>query len=449
MDGSLGSSQAGASAALASWIAGPHSPSGPARVWARHALLDWAAVTIAGTLEPLSEILADEARIDAPGEASLLGRKLRVAGSWAVLVNGATGHALDYDDVNERMIGHPGVVVFPPLIALAEEHDFNILQILDAAILGYQVAAAVGGATGPGHYALGYHVTGTIGSFAAVAAAAALLRLDAQQTLMALGIAASQAAGLKAMFGTMTKPLQAGHAAQVGWMAARLARRGYTSAPDSLEATQGFWATHFGNRQADVALALDAQREAITETLFKHHAACYLTHASIDAVRLLVEGGLRPDEVEAIHLLVPTQILGSCNIADPVTDLECKFSLRHAAAMALSGIDTADPASYLPESKGGPKLSGIRNQVTVVGLDLPQTDLMRATVRARLRDGRVLEAPGDAGRPASDLARQWYALRDKAEALIDPILGSQSSAAIAAHIEDGSGSVRTFLETCR
>ncbi len=163
----------------------------------------------------------------------------------AALVNGSASHALDFDDVNMAMPGHPSVAILPGLLALAEERGASGAEILAAFVAGYELQCRLGRTIAPGHYdGLGFHATATVGSFGAAAACAHLLGLDAAATATALGIAATQAAGLKSMFGTMCKPLHAGKAASNGLLAAKLASRGFTSRADALECAQGFARTH-------------------------------------------------------------------------------------------------------------------------------------------------------------------------------------------------------------
>ena len=157
------------------------------------------------------------------------------------MVNGAAAHALDFDDVNLAMPGHPSVAILPALLALAEERGSSGADVLTAFVAGYELQCRIGRTIAPGHYdGLGFHATATVGSFGAAAACAHLLGLDADRFATALGIAGTQAAGLKSMFGTMCKPLHAGKAAYHGLMAAKLAARGFTSRTDVHRMRAGF-----------------------------------------------------------------------------------------------------------------------------------------------------------------------------------------------------------------
>ncbi len=220
----------------------------------------------------------------------------------AALVNGAAGHALDYDDVNLAMPGHPSVAILPGLIALAEQRRSSGRDVIAAFVAGYETACRIGSAMRPGHYDLGFHATGTVGCFGAAAACARLLGLDAEATARALGIAGTQAAGLKSQFGTMCKPFHAGKASQNGLLAARLAARGFSSRPDLVECEQGFALTHGPDFHPEAALADPPGGFHILANLFKYHAACYLTHGPIETARAVRDRhGIAPEQIAADH----------------------------------------------------------------------------------------------------------------------------------------------------
>jgi 2-methylcitrate dehydratase PrpD len=214
---------------------------------ARHCLLDWLGVTLAGAGYPVSRIVREEAADEGGrGEAAVFATKVRLPVAQAALVNGTASHALDYDDVIEAMWGHPTVGVAPVVLALGERLDADAGAVLAAFVAGVEVSSRLGVMMGATHYGQGWHATGTLGAFGAAAAASRLLGIDTEQTAHALGIVATQASGLKAMFGTMGKPLHAGHAASVGLRAASLARRGFIARTDAIECPQGFADAHGG-----------------------------------------------------------------------------------------------------------------------------------------------------------------------------------------------------------
>src|SRR5258708_9501008 len=197
----------------------------------------------------------------------------------------------------------------------------------------------------PGHCDGGFHATGTIGCLGAAAACAHLLGLDTEATARALGIAGTQAAGLKSQFGTMCKPFHAGKASQSGLLAARLAARGFFSRPDLVECEQGFAATHGPDFVYHAALATPPNGFHIFANLFKYHAACYLTHGPIECARTLREQQpVMPEEIVRITLRLDKSCERVCNIPAPSDGLEAKFSLRQTVAMALARVATASLA---------------------------------------------------------------------------------------------------------
>jgi 2-methylcitrate dehydratase PrpD len=420
-----------------------------ARAVARHCILDWFGCAVAGSREPLTRILIDSIAAHESGAATLIARGERATPLTAVLINGAMSHALDYDDTHTLMSGHPSAPVVPAALALAERDGRDGASFLTAVVAGIETECRLGAIVNPGHYALGFHATGTLGTFGAAAAAAHLLDLDADRWSHALALAGTQASGLKSAFGTMAKPLHAGRAASNGLLAAMLARGGYTGAADVIETAQGFASTH-GASEID-ASRLDALsgRWLIADTLFKYHASCYLTHAAIDAAtRLRIEASIEPDAIESVEVRASTGCMGVCDLPEPTTGLEGKFSLRATAAMALLGDDTSDPASFSDARMRDPAFVVMRDRVTFVPTPgLPPT---RATVVVRV-DGRDLAAEADTGTPEADLARQSERLRAKFIALAAPIMGSDRAAGLAAALEriDEAPSMRDIASLAR
>jgi 2-methylcitrate dehydratase PrpD len=394
------------------------------RALARQCVLDTIACTLAGASEPLTTmLLAEMTEQGGRAEAGVIGHAARLPAASAALVNGAAGHALDFDDVNLAMPGHPSVAILPALLALAEARGASGADIIAAFVAGYELQCRVGTTISPGHYdVLGFHATATVGSFGAAAACAHLLGLDADQSATALGIAGTQAAGLKSMFGTMCKPLHAGKAAYHGLLAAKLAARGFTSRADVLECGQGFARTHSPDFNPERAFADPPGGFHIRNNLFKYHAACYLTHAPIETARKLrAQHGVTPDKVARIHLQLDEACDRVCNIAAPRTGLEAKFSLRLTTAMALAGVDTSGLANYSEATAADPVLIALRDKVE---FDFrPNTGSTKAALTVELTDGTRLTAQHDSGVPASDVPDQGGRLEAKFSALVEPILG--------------------------
>ena len=330
------------------------------------------------------------------------------------------------------MGGHPTVPMLPAILALAEAGGRSGADVVTAYVAGMEVQSAVGTSIGGEHYGKGWHTTATIGVFGAAAASAWMLRLDAAAFPTAMSIAASNASGLKANFGTMTKPLHPGQAAERGLLAARLASRGFTADHDAIEGNQGF-AQAAGNGALDHE-RLDRLGEswATPKTLFKFHAACHLTHAGIEATRSVL-GDARGDDVAAITLTVNPAILDVCGIPEPTTGLEAKFSLRGTQALIVNDVDTAAISTFADGPIRRPEVQSTIGRVTV------ETDASLHTMQTRavldLRDGSRREATSDVSRPNEDLAAQGAALGAKFMALAGPVIG-----------DDRADTLRTELE---
>jgi 2-methylcitrate dehydratase PrpD len=399
----------------------------PVRVLARQCVLDYYGVALAGADDPLSTILLDElTEAGGTAQAAIIGHKARLPALSAALVNGAIGHALDYDDVNLAMPGHASVTILPALIALAEQRRSSGQEVIAAFVAGYEIACRIGMALRPGHYDRGFHATGTVGCFGAAAACAHLLGLDAEATARALGIAGTQAAGLKSQFGTMCKPFHAGKASHNGLLAARLAARGFSSRPDLVECEQGFALTHAPDFAPAAALADPPNGFHIFGNLFKYHAACYLTHGGIECARVLREQhGVEPEQVARLTLSLDRSCDRVCNIPAPTDGLEAKFSLRQTVAMALSGVDTASLGAYSPATATDPALVRLREKLALDFHDgWPQA---AAELEVALTDGRVFKASHDAGIPSADIAAQGERLVAKFDALAEPVLSAARS----------------------
>jgi 2-methylcitrate dehydratase PrpD len=408
----------------------------PVRELAGQCILDYLGVTLSGAEDPLVRILLDEmAEAGGSPQASVIGHSVRLPTLSAALVNGAAAHALDYDDVNMAMPGHPSVAILPGLLALAELAGSSGRDVIAAFVAGYETACRIGAALLPGHYNLGFHSTGTVGSFGAAAACARLLGLDAERTAIALGIVGTQAAGLKSQFGTMCKPFHAGKAAQNGLLAARLAARGFSSRTDVVECVQGFALTHGPNFAPEAALATPEAGFHILANLFKYHAACYFTHAPIEcARRLRVEQRLTPDMIAGIKIRIDASCDRVCNIPVPVDGLQSKFSLRQTVAMALAGVDTASLGAYSAENARDPGLMQLRERVRFEWQEgWPQT---LCELELELVDGRRISARHDAGVPAADIAAQRERLAAKFNALVAPVLGASRARELREMISD-------------
>lgn len=414
---------------------------------ARDCLTDWLGCTFAGLAESASRIVAESvAEEGGARQATLIGAGAKVSLPQAALVNGTASHALDYDDVNLALPGHLGVAIIPGLLAVAEHHEASAADFIAAFVAGYETACRIGALVEPAHYANGFHATATIGGLGAAVACAHLLKLSVAQAASAVGIAATQAAGLKSMFGTMTKPLHAGLAAQAGLRSALLAHKGFISRDDVLECAQGFAGVHGADFNLQDALAEPPGGYHLLNNLFKFHAACFSTHSTIEAVAALCrQHGLKADEVARIHVLAGEGCV-ICNIQSPATALEAKFSLRATAAFALLGIDTArlDSWDRVTEDR-------VRAVIDRVHVELvPDMSLSESVVTVGTVDGRSLRRAIDCGKPLVDKAAQSMRVIAKFVALTSPVTGEERCRRILDRLNtfEAGADIATLLRAC-
>lgn len=405
--------------AVVDHLGGYRSDKLPDDAWriAADCVLDWYGCAIAGSAEPAASLLGDELVAEqAAGSCTLVGAlRGRASVETAALINGTASHALDYDDVNARMMGHPTVAIWPAVLAVAEAGHCSGDVALRAFMAGYELAASIGSLICPPHYLAGYHATGTIGTLAAAAAVGTLMDLSPAQMRIALGLAGTQAAGLKCMFGSMAKPFHAGKAASNGVLAARLAQRGYSAHAAVLDDAQGFVAVLGRLPAPPVSLWWPEPGTELRNNLFKQHAMCLETHSTAEATQAAKRGhGFTADEVERVEVHVTAGHLKVCNIQDPATGLECKFSLRHAVASALVDAPTQDPAYFSDENARRADLAALRERVTVLG-DVPGPETF---VTVRLKSGAVHAATYNIRLPASDLPAQSRRLQNKFRMLV-------------------------------
>ncbi len=385
----------------------------------RLALFDWAVCAIAGRDEPVARILRDHAVAEAAhGSAVVVGGD-PVPPSRAALINGATSHALDYDDTHFAHIGHTSVAVVPAALAVAQGADLQ--DVISAALIGSEVAVRVGLWLGRGHYQVGFHQTATAGAFGAAMAASRLMRLTEAQMVTALGLAATKAAGLKSQFGTMGKPLNAGLAAETGVLAAGWAAAGMSSCQAGLSGPLGFGATHHGAAD-DTAFDDMTTRWLMRDVSHKFHACCHGLHAMLEALA----GASGP--VQSAEVFTHPRWMSVCDNPAPKTGLEAKFSYRLTAAMALSGVSTARIESFSNDVTRAPALVALRDRVTVQ--EDPTLTEMQALVKLTMTDGAVQTLFHDLDAPLTTSARADR-LMQKARAVVGRALAENLWQAVA------------------
>lgn len=367
--------------------------------WARVGLLDTLGVTLAGSREDAPRI-AESALDIAPGPSLILGSTRRAGALDAALVNGTAAHALDFDDCNNTIGGHPSVPIVPALLALAEARGASGRDFVLAYVAGFEVETKIGLAVNFHHYQKGWHPTATLGVFGAAAACARLMVLDADRTATALALAASFAAGLKANFGTMTKPLHVGNCARSGLLAARLAERGFTAnARNVFEHEQGFLDVFNGPGTYDTARALAAWANPLDIVApgiaIKQYPCCGSTHPAIDALLDLVRRHRwSPDDIERIEAWLHPRRLQHTDRPLPNSGLDAKFSLQYV--LARSVVDGhVSLEQFQGEAYTDARVRALLPRIVVGGYDDKKFDAANhfgGAVRVTLRDGSVHEA---------------------------------------------------------
>jgi 2-methylcitrate dehydratase PrpD len=307
---------------------------------ARRGVLDFLAAAFAGADDSGYRKLLAVIVTGSRGEAAVIGHRDGVSALDASLLNGYAGHALDYDDVHSGVRGHPSTVLLPALFALAQTQRSSANDLLAAYVVGVETMARLGHALGSRHYEQGFHNTSTLGALGAAAAASFLLRLDVAAVENALGLAATQAAGLRLQFGSEAKPLHAGQAARAGLLAAQLAAAGLQGSPAALDGPTGFFAV-FGAGASQPQRVLEgwgAPWQIVTPGLyFKSWPCCTATHYALHAaLTLRTAHRLTPDEID--HIVVTFPPGGDTPLAKvlPTTGLEARFSVEYAVAAALT-----------------------------------------------------------------------------------------------------------------
>ena len=367
--------------------------------WAKIAILDEVGCTLAGAAEPCARIVDRVTTGGASAGACLIfGTDRRTAPLDAALINGTASHALDFDDCSNTLGGHPSAPILPALFALGELHDVSGRAFLAAYVAGWETETRIARGVNFHHYEKGWHPTATLGVFGSAAACSRLLELSAEQTARALALAATFASGLKANFGTMTKPLHVGHCSRNGQFAALLASEGFTSNPAAMEHKQGFLQVFNGTGNFDAAAILrdwgtpwDIVQPGVA---IKQYPCCGSTHPAIDAMLMLVRThDLTPAMVERVESWTHPRRLAHTNRPDPRGALDAKFSVQYCLARALlhrqvaiahfEGDAWRDPAvrALLPRIHAAPHPE----------MKMDTTDHFGAEVRITLTDGRVLK----------------------------------------------------------
>jgi 2-methylcitrate dehydratase PrpD len=373
---------------------------------ATRSLLNWVGCAVGGSRhDTVERALMALGPFSGPRAATVLGRAEKLDIMLAALMNGITSHTFDFDDTHLRTVIHPSGPVASAIQALAETRPVTGAEFLHAFVLGVEVSCRIGNAVYPSHYDVGWHITGTTGVFGAAAAAGRLLGLDEQQMVWALGIAATQASGLREMFGTMCKPFHPGNAARNGLLSALLAQKNFTSSNQAIEAPRGF--ANVLSKKFDPKVITEGlgSRFELLSNMYKPYACGLVVHAAIDGcIEIARENKLAPDAIAAIELTVSPLVPRLTGKPEPQTGLEGKFSVYHAVSAAIVH-GAAGEAQFSDACVRDPRVIAVRKRVTLTeDAAIGRTE---AKVTIRARDGRtfskhVEHALGTLQRPMSD-----------------------------------------------
>jgi len=394
---------------------------------AKRAVIDWYAAWLPGSIEPPATLLETALRDDLDRGSARLAQGRLSTPRTAAFINATAAHTVEVDDIYREAIYHPGAPTIAAALAIAQAEDASGLAFLTAVVAGYEISTRIGAAMGREHYRY-WHNTGTVGTFGAAAAAANLLKLDANAFTHALCTATTFAAGLQQAFrmDSMSKPLHAGHAAQAGLLAAQSAAAGVTGSLDVIDGDAGFGkAMGAGPDWAQSTQTLGAVFH-INSMTFKNHACCGHTFAPIDGILALQKQmGIQPHEIQRIRIATYRPALDVAGNFEPVTAAQARFSIPYVVSAALL-YGSVRLAAFTSERLADP---AIRDLMTVIELSVdPALDAAfpgqrAAHVQIELKEGRSARffqptRKGDPEDPLTDAD-----LSEKFMELVTPVLG--------------------------
>ena len=390
---------------------------------AHRTFLNWLGCAIGASRHAAIENALRAIRpIQGPPQAAILGRRERTDIANAALLNGISSHTFDFDDTHLKTVIHPAGPVVPAILSLAQAQPVSGRDFVAAMVVGIEVECRIGNSVYPEHYDVGWHITGTAGVFGAAAACGRLLDLSERQMTWALGIAATQASGVREMFGSHCKPFHPGNAARNGLFAALLARENFTSSERGIEAPRGFahvLSTKFEPREITENLGKTWEIDFNT---YKPYACGIVIHPAIEGCAALArEHGLKAADIERIDLAVHPLVLELTGKRAPRVGLEGKFSVFHSSACAVI-FGAAGESEYSDAVVARADVVALRYRVDAKAK--PGIAEHQCEVRMTLKDGRVLShfvehVTGSVERPMTD-----EALDTKFRGLVEPILGA-------------------------
>jgi 2-methylcitrate dehydratase PrpD len=399
---------------------------------AKKSIKNWMGVAIGASYhESVEMVLELKKDLQSGEQVSILGRTEKVDLLLGSLINGMSSHIFDFDDTHLDTIHHPSGPVAPVVFALGEHYDFTPKELLRAFILGCEAELRISNAVYPSHYDLGWHITSTTGGFGAAVAAGILLKFNEEQMLNALGLAGTQASGLREMFGTMTKPFHPGKAAQNGLLAALLAKKGFTSSKQVLEAKRGFAATLAPEYDLDRVNENWGTQWELLKNAFKPYACGIVLHPAIDACIKLREFAT-PENVKEIQVTVNPYVLELTGKKEPKTGLEAKFSIYHSGTIGFLEGDAGED-QYKDQVVLRSDVLKFRSKINpTVDKNLKEDE---AIAKVILNNGKeyivkIEHATGSIAKPMTD-----NHLNSKFKKLTVPIIGTEMANKLIEHLD--------------
>jgi 2-methylcitrate dehydratase PrpD len=410
---------------LAEWLVAHQPAHIPERIIheAKRALLNYLAAAFGGCRHEAVDIAVKTVLpLSGPATSSLIGRHEKCDPLHATFINGISSHVDDFDDTIPKNYIHATSAVASALAAYASASAISGLEFLQAFVLGFEVTSRVGNVVYPWHYETGWHITSTTSVFGAAAAIGKVRKLPAEKLVWALGLAATQSAGVRETFGSMAKAMHPGRAGQNGYFSALLAENGFTSGAEPIEGSRGFAFVQSVDRDLSKLLDRLGERYELLDNTYKPFPTGIVIQPTIDAcIQIFREHRLDPAMIEAVELEVAPIVFELCMKKDLKVGLEGKFSIYHAAAIGLVR-GRASLEEFSDDVLADSDLLRIRN--LTVPRRSPAIRADEAIVRVTMRDGTQLtkhveHAIGNIKRPMSD-ADIEAKLRDLANRVIPP-----------------------------
>ena len=332
-------------------------------------VLDTLGVMIAVSTDNVGKVITEYAKdIGGKPVCRVVGTSIKTVPPIAALVNGVTGHALDFDDNSYSYIGHVSVSVLPSAIAIGELVDASGIQVLGAYIIGSEVACKLGAMVTPKLFEDGWHTTSVIGAFGATAAAGKLLGLTEDQTVHALAITVSETSGMLGNIGTMSKPFQVGRSAENGVVAALLAQKGITGSQNIFEKVSGFCHTlkvdnDFSPFYAKMGSPFDIDNPGF---YLKEFPSCYATHTALNAaIRLIRDHRIEPDQVESVDCAATPLVVKCLTYVNPQNAVQARFSMQFCLAVALLGRGKVKATDFQDEKVRDSKIVEMMKKISL------------------------------------------------------------------------------------